>query len=185
MRRILKRLEALERAADTEAFADAFPYAIAYYLGGARDLSDVVHGYARALGYKDLVEFIRASAYLLLQPSDSVDERAAHEPRIHRARSELLAKFGYDLRRARPAALSDALYRIVSTLPEEWRAAIKSGHRESWEREARVTEFLKVWMQGVEEEECRRGRRTRWRQGDSRQKATQGRTRVGGRRSLQ
>ena len=38
MRRIAKRLETLERAADKELFADAFPFAIAYYLGGARNL---------------------------------------------------------------------------------------------------------------------------------------------------
>jgi hypothetical protein len=51
MQRILKRLEALERAADKEIFADAFPFAIAYYLGGAKDESEVVDAYARALGY--------------------------------------------------------------------------------------------------------------------------------------
>src|SRR5262252_6250148 len=122
MRGILKRLETLERAAEKEIFAEAFPFAIAFYLGGAKDLSEVTHGYARALGYKDLDEFCRASAYLFCQRLESVDGRAAHEARVHRAQCELLAKFGYDLRRASPAALADAPYRIVRTLPEEWRA---------------------------------------------------------------
>lgn len=58
MRRISKRLETLERAADREIFAEAFPFAIAYYLGGARDLSEATLGYARALGYKDQYEFL-------------------------------------------------------------------------------------------------------------------------------
>ena len=120
MRRISKRLEALEWAADKELFADAFPFAIAYYLGGARNLSEVAHGYARALEYKDLDEFVESSAYLFSERFERKGDRAAHEARIHRARCELLAKFGYDLRRKSPAALADAFYRIVRTLPEEW-----------------------------------------------------------------
>jgi hypothetical protein len=168
MRRFSKRLEALERAADKEIFADAFPIAIAYYLGGARDLSEVMHGYARALGYEDLDKFCQASAYLFSRRLESVDGRAAHEARIHRARCELLAKFGYDLRRARAAALADARYRIVRTLPEEWRATIKSMHRKECEDEATANQFLKHLMQQAEE--CQRARRTRRRQGDPRQK---------------
>jgi hypothetical protein len=168
MRRISKRLKALERAADKELFADAFPFAIAYYLGGARNLSEVAHAYAKALGYKDLHEFVGASAYLFRQQSASLKERAAHEARIHRARCELLAKFGYDLRRARAAALADARYRIVRTLPEEWRATIKSMHRKECEDEATANQFLKHLMQQAEE--CQRARRTRRRQGDPRQK---------------
>jgi hypothetical protein len=153
MRRISKRLEVLERAADKEIFADAFPFAtaIAYYLGGARDLSEVTHGYARALGYQDLDKFCRASAYLFYRRLESADGRAAHEARIHRARRELLAKFGYDLRRARPAALADACYRIVRTLPEEWLATIKSTHKKECEDEARTTQFLKNLMERAEE----------------------------------
>ena len=117
MQRISKRLEALERAADKEVFADAFPFdvAIAYYLGGARDQSDVAHGYARALGYKDSDELVRASAYLFSQRLERKGDRAAHEARIQRARCELLEKFGYDPRRITPAALPDAWYRIVMT----------------------------------------------------------------------
>jgi hypothetical protein len=156
MRQISKRLEALERAADKEIFADAFPFAIAYYLGGARNLSEVAHAYAKALGYKDLDEFVGASAYLFRQQSASLKERAAYEARIHRARCELLAKFGYDLRRARPPALADARYRIVRTLPEEWRATIKSMHRKECEDEATANQFLKDLMQRVEE--CQRAR---------------------------
>src|SRR5262245_44075264 len=95
MRRILKRLEALERAADREIFADAFSFAIAYHLGGARDLSEVMRAYAKALGYEDLHEFVRASAYLFRQESATLKERSAHEARIHQAQCELLAKFGY------------------------------------------------------------------------------------------
>ena len=51
------------------------------------------------------------------------------------ARRKLFAKFGYDLDRASPAAFADAAYRIVATLPDEWRAAIKSAHRERCETE--------------------------------------------------
>ena len=40
-RQILKRLETLERAADTEVFANALVYPIAYYLGGAKHVSEV------------------------------------------------------------------------------------------------------------------------------------------------
>jgi hypothetical protein len=168
MRRNLKRLEALERAAEREIFSDAFPLAIAYHLGGARDLSEVADAYAKALRYKDLDEFVRASAYLFRQQSASLKERAAHEARIHRARCELLAKFGYDVRRARPAALADARYRIIKTIPEEWRAKIKSEHREDCEDEARTTRFLKVLMQVTEE--YQHGPRTRRRQRDPRPK---------------
>jgi hypothetical protein len=169
MRRILKRLEALERAADREIFADAFSFAIAYHLGGARDLSEVMRAYAKALGYEDLHEFVRASAYLFRQESATLKERAAHEARIHQAQCELLAKFGYDVRRASPAALADARYRIVKTLPDKWLAKIKSEHREDCEDEARTTQFLKVWMQVAEEHQHgRRTRRRRW--GDPRRR---------------
>ena len=149
MRRISKRLEALERAADKEVFADAFPFevAIAYYLGGARDQSDVAHGYARALGYKDSDEFIRASAYLFSQRLERKGDRAAHEARIQRARCKLLAKFGYDPHRMSPAAYADARYRIVMTLPEKWRAMLKSAHRKECEAEARSNQFLKELME--------------------------------------
>jgi hypothetical protein len=50
-RQILRRLEALERAAETEVFANALPYAIAYDLDGAKHVSDGQQAYARALGY--------------------------------------------------------------------------------------------------------------------------------------
>ena len=163
MRRISKRLETLERAADKEIFAEAFLFAIAYHLGGARDLSEVTLGYARALGYKDLDEFVRASAYLFGQQTSTLKERAAHEERIHRARTELLAKFGYDVRRARPAALADARYRIVRTLPGKWLATIKSDHMKECEDEATANQFLKDLMQRGGE--CQRARRTRRRQG--------------------
>jgi hypothetical protein len=153
MRRISKRLEALERAADKELFADSFPFAIAYYLGGARNLSEVTHAYAKALGYKDLDEFVGASAYLFRQQSASVKERAAHEARIHRAQSKLLAKFGY-YARLRPAALTHAFSRIMRTLPEDWLAAIKSLHRKDCEDEARANQFLKNLMEKAEE--CQR-----------------------------
>ena len=59
------------------------------------------------------------------------------------AQRELFAKFGYDLDRASPAAFADAAYRIVATLPDEWRAAIKSAHREGLEAEASADQILK------------------------------------------
>jgi hypothetical protein len=167
MRRISKRLEALERAADEEIFGDNFSIivAVAYYLGGARDLSEVTLGYAKALGYKNLDEFVGASAYLFGQQPASLKERAAHEARIHRARCELLAKFGYDLRRKSAAALADAFYRIVRTLPEEWLGTIKSDHRKECEDEARANQFLKNLMERAEK--CQRSPTRR-------RKATQG-----------
>jgi hypothetical protein len=151
MQRILKRLEALERAADKEIFADAFPFAIAYYLGGAKDESEFAHGYARALGYQNLDELCQALADLLLQPPGSTDGALGIRARTRRAQCELLAKLGYDLRRASPAALAEAPYRIIRTLPEEWRATIKSAHRESCEAEARANELLKEAMKLAEE----------------------------------
>jgi hypothetical protein len=131
-----KRLEALEREADREALANAFPVAIAYYLGGARHMSEVGDAYAKALRYKDLDELCQAFADLLRQPSDSVANRRTFE-RTRRAQCQLLAKFGYDLSRASPAALADAFYPIVRTLPEEWLAALRSAHRKSCEAKAR------------------------------------------------
>jgi hypothetical protein len=167
MRQISKRLEALEREAGREVLANAFPFAVAYYLGGARHESEVVHAYARALGYKDLDEFCQAFADLLRQPSDSVDEPSGIRARVRRAQRKLLTKFGYDLRRARPAALADAAYRIVRSLPEEWHATIKSAHRKSCEAEARANRLLKEAMKLAEE--CQHVRHTRRRQGDPRQ----------------
>jgi hypothetical protein len=164
--KISKRLEALERAADKEVFADAFDFAVAYYIGGARHMSEVVDAYARALGYKDLHELCRAFADLLRQPSDSVANRRTFE-RTRRVRCQLLAKFGYDLRRARPRALADATYRIVRTLPNEWLTTLRSAHRKSWETEARANQLLKEAMKLVEERQL--VRHTRPRQGDPRQ----------------
>ena len=84
-----------ERAADREIFGNSFSIivAIAYYLGEANDESELTHAYAKALGYKNLDEFVGASAYLFGQQPASLQERAAHEARIHRARCELLAKY--------------------------------------------------------------------------------------------
>ena len=152
MRRISKRLEALERAADKELFADSFRFAIAYYLGGARNLSEVAHAYAKALGYKNLDEFVGASAYLFGHQPASLKERAAHEARIHQARIQLLSKFGYA--RLRPAALTPAYSRITRTLPEDWLAAIKSAHSKECEDEARANQFLKNLMERAEK--CQR-----------------------------
>jgi hypothetical protein len=163
MRRISKRLEALERAADKELFADSLPFAIAYYLGGARNLSEVAHAYAKALGYKILGEFVEASAYLFGQQPASLN-RAVHEARIHQARIQLLSKFGYA--RLRPAALIPAYSSIVRTLPKDWLAAIKSAHSKDCEDEARANQFLKNLMERAEK--CQRSA-TRRRQGDPRQ----------------
>ena len=69
-RQISKRLETLERAADTEVFANALVYPIAYYLGGAKHVSEVPRAFARALGYHDLEELCRALA-ALFRPSYS------------------------------------------------------------------------------------------------------------------
>jgi hypothetical protein len=152
MQPISKRLEALERAADREILGNNFSIivAIAYYLGDANDESELLYAYARALGYKDLDEFVESSAYLFSERFERKGDRAAHEARIHRARCELLAKFGYDLRRKSPAALADAFYRIVRTLPEEWLGTIKSDHRKECEDEARANQFLKNLMERAE-----------------------------------
>jgi hypothetical protein len=143
MRRISKRLEALERAADKEVFENATPIAIAiaFYLGGATDKSEIMDAYARALGYQDLDEFWQALANLWCPPSDRVDKSWSFQARARRAESKLLAKFGY-LGRVSPAALADARYRIVRTLPEKWRAMIKCAYRESYEAQATVMRMI-------------------------------------------
>jgi hypothetical protein len=169
MRRISKRLEALERAADREIFEDLFfPVAIAYHLGGAKDESDVLHAYARALGYQDLDELTRAFADLLCQPSDSVAERSDLRARADRAQLKLLAKFGYDPRRAPSAALADAPDRIMRSLPEEWRAIFRSAHRRSCEAEARASQLFKDLVDLAVAEECDRARQAKPRQGGPR-----------------
>jgi hypothetical protein len=147
MRRISKRLEALERAADKEVFANAYPYALAYYLGGAKHESELTYAFARALGYKDLDQLCEGVLHLLQRSTDGPLQLRA---RTSRALGELLAKFGYDLRRMSPAATADALYRIVKTLPEEWRAIIKSAHRENCEAEARSNQILKHLMERLQ-----------------------------------
>lgn len=70
MQQISKRLKALERKADREILEDALPFAIAYHLGGARHELEMVEGYARALGYKDLTEFFKACEDLFREPPD-------------------------------------------------------------------------------------------------------------------
>jgi predicted ATPase len=129
MQRISKRLEALERAAEKEVFANALAFAIAYYLGGAKDKSELVDAYARALGYQKLEELCQGFADFLRQASGSVDGPSGIRMRTYRARRRLFTKFGYDLDGAPPAAIANAIYRIVRTLPEEWHAMIKSAQR--------------------------------------------------------
>jgi hypothetical protein len=167
MRQISKRIEALERKADKEILADAFPFAIAYHLGGARHESEIVEAYARALGYKDLTEFFKACGDLLRQPPDSVDKFSGIRARAGRAQCQLLAKFGYDLRRPRPAALASAAYRIFKSLPEELLATIRSAHRKSYEAEAQANQLLEEAYKLVEERQHLR--HTRRRQDDPRQ----------------
>jgi hypothetical protein len=154
-RQISKRLETLERAADTEVFANALRYPIAYFLGGAKNLSEVPDAYARALDYHDLEESCRELWESPLRLSK----------RTGQARRELFAKFGYDLDRASPAAFADAAYRIVATLPDEWRAAIKSEHREDLEAEAEADQILKELTE-LAEKSSKHARRTKPRQGD-------------------
>jgi predicted ATPase len=151
MQRISKRLEALERAAEKKVFADALPFAVAYYLGGAKDESEMVDAYARALGYQDHEGLCQGLADLLCQASDSVDQPSGIRMRTYRAQRKLFTKFGYNLRGASPAAVADAAYRIVRTLHEEWRAMINSAHRESCEAEVRANQFLKEAMKLAEE----------------------------------
>ena len=141
-KKISKRIEALQREADKEAFATRLCYAVAYYLGGARDPSEMVLGLIKAYGYRDHWEIAQALLDLRQQPSDSVANRRTHE-RIGRARCQLFAKFGYDLRRISPAALDDAAYRVVRTLPEEWLADIRSAHRNSRETDIQFKAILK------------------------------------------
>jgi hypothetical protein len=129
MRQIRKRIEALERKADREILEDALPYAIAYHLGGARRESEMVEGYARALGYKELTEFFKACGDLFRQAPDSVDTPSGIRARAGQAQYKLFAKFGYDMRRPRPAALANTAYRIFKSLPEELLTTIRSAHR--------------------------------------------------------
>jgi hypothetical protein len=167
MRQISKRLEALERKADREILEDALPFAIAYHLGGARHESEMVEGYARALGYKDLTEFFKACGDLFRKATDGVDTPSGIRARGGRAQYKLLAKFGCDLRRARPATLADTAYRIFRSLPEELLATMRSAHRKSCEAEARANQLLEEAYRLVEERW--HVRHTRPRQDDPRQ----------------
>lgn len=167
MRQISKRIEALERKADKEILADALPYAIAYHLGGARHEPEIVEGYARALGYKDLTEFFKACEDLFREPPDSVDKPSGIRARAGRAQCKLLAKFGYDLRRPRQAALAKAAYRVFKSLPEELLATIRSAHRKSYEAEAHGNQLLEEAYKLLEERQ--HVRHTRRRQDDPRQ----------------
>jgi hypothetical protein len=175
-RQILKRLETLERAADTEVFANALVYPIAYYLGGAKHVSEAPRAIARALGYHDLEELCRALVALLRQPLYSLGCPSDLPARAGEAQRELFAKFGYDSRptpiyliygdRPRPSpAFADAAYRIVATLPDEWRAAIKSAHREGCETEAMADEILQTLDRAIRGE-SKYARRTKPRQRD-------------------
>jgi hypothetical protein len=150
-RQICKRVEVLERAADKEVFANAFQYAIAYY-GGAKHPSEAPHAFARALGYQNLEASCHGLAELLCQPPGSVDPPSGIRARAGQAQRELLAKFGYDVRRLSPAALADAIYLIVRSLPEEWCAMIKTAHREWCESEAAVNEILSDLTEFAEEQ---------------------------------
>ena len=104
MRQSLNRLDALERAADIEVFANAFPFAIAYYLGGARHASEVVDAYARALGYKNLERILPSVGGFVREPSDSLANRRTFEGALAEAHCKLFAKHGYDLRRHAPGS---------------------------------------------------------------------------------
>ena len=155
-KQIVKRLEALERATEKKVFARAptFSYAIAYFLGGAKHVSDP-HAYARALGYQNRAELCRAFAELLSEPSSTLNRYSGLPARTFRARRKLLAKFGFDLDGATPATLADALYRIARTLPEEWRAEIVSGERKMRAAEARADPILRRF-----DEQLRAGERS-------------------------
>src|SRR5262249_49529717 len=113
-------------------------------LGGANHESEVLPAYVRALGYNGLDEFCQAFADLLRQPSEREDRHWGIRARTHQAQCKLLEKFGYDLRRASPADLADAAYRIMSTLPEEWRATIRSAHGEWCDAEATANQMLEL-----------------------------------------
>src|SRR5205809_2093180 len=143
MRRIFKRLKLLEEVEDKEAFAKALPFAVAYYLGGAKHPLETMDAYARALGYKDLDKFFDAFANFSLDESGNVNGIADIRARTRRAHCKLFTRFDYDVCRASPEGLADAAYRIVKTLPEEWRATIKSVH---WEGEAAKSQLRKGLM---------------------------------------
>jgi hypothetical protein len=160
MRQILKRIEALERKADREILEDALPYAIAYHLGRARRESEMVEGYARALGYKELTEFFKACGDLFRQAPDTPSGIRA---RAGQAQYKLFAKFGYDLRRPRPAALANTAYRIFKSLPEELLTTIRSAHRK-YEAEAQANRLVEKAYRLVEERQ--HVRYTRRRQDD-------------------
>ena len=153
-RQISRRLEALERAAEKEVFANALPYAVAYYLGGAKHFSDCPQAYDRALGYENLDEACRGFAELFVQSSDRLDRRLGILDRALRAHCKLFAKFGFDLRGANLAAWDDAATKIVRTLPKDWRAAITSADREWREAEAEVDQFLQQLIKLEESNAC-------------------------------
>jgi hypothetical protein len=146
LKQILKRVEALERAADKELFAidTMFPYAIAYYLGKAKHPSEAMDAYARTLGYQDFERMNQGFMEMRHRPFATLDSPFGPRARTWRARSKLITNFGFKLDGARPAALQDALYQIVGTLPEEWRAAIISGDRKWCETIAAADRIFQI-----------------------------------------
>lgn len=180
-RQISKRLKTLERAADTEVFSNALFYPIAYHPGGEKHVSEAPRAISRALGYHDLEELCRAFAALFRPSSYSLSRPSDLRTRAGQAQRKLLAKFGYDPQpgvarsyvpapiygdRPRPnPALADAAYRIVAPLPDEWRAAIKSAHREGLEAELIADQILQILDRGIRGE-SKHARRTKPRQGD-------------------
>jgi hypothetical protein len=112
-----------------------------------------VHAYARALGYQDRAELCQALEETRSEPLMTLTRPSGLPARTVRARRKLLAKFGFDLGRASPATLADALYRIAKTLPEEWRAAIVSGEKKRREAEVLADRILKDLDQLSEQEE--------------------------------
>jgi hypothetical protein len=136
-KRISKRLKRLERAVEKDIFQDAWPFAAAYYLGGANNFSKFPQAFAKALGYSDDRQLCQEFAKLIKGESSDVRTRA------HKAQRQLLAIVrSHD--RASLAEAKDAIDRIVRTLPEDWRAEIKSADRESREAEAIVNQTMSI-----------------------------------------
>jgi hypothetical protein len=70
--------------------------------------------------------------------------------RAGQAQYKLFAKFGYDMRRPRPAALANTAYRIFKSLPEELLTTIRSAHRK-YEAEAQANRLLEKAYRLMEE----------------------------------
>lgn len=130
MRRdIVRRVEALERAADKGPIVRYGRLrAIAYFLGGAKRPNEYFDDFARALAYPSWEAMSQPMAEMvskaLVRQVDA--ERTAFYRRYFKAEHQLLQRFGQQDALKTAASKEDALYKIIMRLPQDWITCIKA-----------------------------------------------------------